>query len=295
MDRLEASGHAGEFGHRPSFHRALTVPGSPSTRAQAYKDDPEFARSEYGAEWRRDISSLLDIEVIENAVDEKIFERPHEEGISYIGFIDPSGGKSDSFCCALAHQDKETKRIILDVLREARPPFRPESVVEEYSQVLKDYGITFIKSDIYGGEWVTSAFKNHGITVERAKMNKSDYYLNALPLFNNGSIRLLDQERLKNQLMSLERKVRSGSRDAVDNFHGHDDLSNCACACLVESQEKDSGFGLVCIGDIVTDDNGWHIEFEKPDKETREEKELEKEISALRQRKDELERELGEE
>jgi len=212
----------------------------PEEIKQAYKDDPEFARSEYGAEWRRDISSLLDIEVIENAIDKKIFERPYIEGIDYTGFIDPSGGKSDSFVLGISFQDQETKKLILAVLRETRPPFRPESVVEEYSQILKDFGVTSIKSDSYAGEWVTSAFKNHGIAVEKAKMNKSDYYLNALPLFNNGSIRLLDQERLKNQLMSLERKVRSGSRDAVDNFHGHDDLSNCACACLVEAQEKKS-------------------------------------------------------
>lgn len=207
---------------------------------QAYKDDPEFARSEYGAEWRRDISSLLDIEVIESAIDEKIFERPYVEGIDYAGFIDPSGGKSDSFCGGISHQCKETKKVILDVLREARPPFRPESVCEEYSKVFKDYGVTSILSDAYAGAWVESAFEKFGITVEKATMNKSDYYLNALPLFNNGSIRLLDQERLKNQLMSLERKIRSGSRDAVDNFHGHDDLSNCACACLVEAQEKKS-------------------------------------------------------
>jgi len=217
---------------------------------QAYKDDPEFARSEYGAEWRRDISSLLDIEVIENAIDRKIFERPYEKDVEYVGFIDPSGGKSDSFCGGLAFQDKETKKVILAVLREARPPFRPESICEEYSQVFKDYGVTSILSDAYAGAWVESAFENFGITVERASMNKSDYYLNALPLFNNGSIRLLDQERLKNQLMSLERKIRSGSRDAVDNFHGHDDLSNCACACLVEAQEEKSkgAYGIPDIG-----------------------------------------------
>lgn len=227
---------------------------------QAYKDDPEFARSEYGAEWRRDISSLLDIEVVENAIDRKIFERPFEEGVEYVGFIDPSGGKSDSFSGGLAFQDKETKKVILAVLREARPPFRPESICEEYSQVFKDYGVTTIKSDAYAGVWVESAFEKHGITVERATMNKSDYYLNALPLFNNGSIRLLDQERLKNQLMSLERRTRSGSRDAVDNFHGHDDLSNCACACLVEAQEERSkaAFGIpsVGVGDIWGLDSG---------------------------------------
>jgi len=225
----------------------------------AYKDDPEFARSEWGAEWRRDISSLLDIEAIEEAVDKKIFERPYEENQTYKGFIDPSGGKSDSFCCALSHQDKETKKIVLDVLREARPPFRPESIVKEYSELLKKYGVTSIKSDSYAGEWVVSAFSNHSITVEKASMNKSDYYLNALPLFNNSSVRILDQERLKNQLMSLERKTRSGSSDRVDNFHGHDDAANVCCAVLVESQkkEKKAGAGVsdVGINDIWGDDD----------------------------------------
>ncbi len=222
---------------------------------QAYIDDPEFARSEYGAEWRRDISSFLDIEVIENAVDSKIFERPFVSGIDYVGFIDPSGGKADSFCLALSHLDEKTKMIILDVLREARPPFRPESVVEEYSQVLKGYGITSIMSDSYAGEWVVSAFQNHGISVEKATMSKSDFYLNVLPLFNNGSIRLLDQERLKNQLMSLERKVRSGSRDAVDNFHGHDDLSNSASASLVLATQEEGGATMGIIDNVYPSDN----------------------------------------
>lgn len=235
---------------------------------QAYKDDPEFARSEYGAEWRRDISSLLDIEVVSNAIDRKIFERPFQKGIDYVGFIDPSGGKSDSFCSGLAYQDKETKKIVLAVLREAQPPFRPETIVEEYSKLFKNYGVTAILSDAYAGAWVESAFQNFGITVNRATMNKSDYYLNALPLFNNGSIRLLDQERLKNQLMSLERKTRSGSRDAVDNFHGHDDLSNTACAVLVEAEEKEGRYafgvpeaGLAEIGQ-ADDREGGYSSFE---------------------------------
>jgi len=205
---------------------------------QAYKDDPEFARSEYGAEWRRDISSFLDHSVVEAVIDEKVFERPYEEGIFYIGFIDSSGGKSDSFVCALSHQDKETKKAILDVCRETVSPFRPGDVVEEYSKLLKSYGVTSIKSDSYAGLWVESAFQNFGISVEKASMTKSDYYLNALPLFNNMSIHLLDQERLKNQLLSLERKTRSGMRDSVDNFHGLDDCANATCAALVECQEQ---------------------------------------------------------
>jgi hypothetical protein len=70
-------------------------------------------------------------------------------------------------------------------------------------------------------------------------MSKSDYYLAFLPVVNNGSCRLLDQERLVNQLINLERRVRSGARDAVDVFAGHDDCSNVAAgACVEAGSEK---------------------------------------------------------
>jgi len=233
--------HEGKKGNVLTWASSTTLMNPTFDEAEvkaAYLDDPEFARSEYGGLWRRDISSFLDHSVVEAVIDEKIFERPYVEGINYIGFIDSSGGKSDSFVCALSHQDKTTKKAILDVCRETVAPFRPGDVVEEYSKLLKSYGVTSIKSDSYAGLWVTSAFENFGISVEKASMTKSDYYLNSLPLFNNMSIHLLDQERLKNQLLSLERKTRSGMRDSVDNYHGFDDLSNAACACLVECQEQ---------------------------------------------------------
>lgn len=207
--------------------------------AQAYIDDPESARAEYGAQWRRDLSSLIEPEIIRKSVDKDIFERPHVWNRKAFGFIDPSGGKSDSFTMAISHYDKEKDLVILDVIREIIPPFRPMTIVEEFSRIFKEYQIKSVKSDIYGGEWIASAFRDFGINVEKASMTKSDYYLNAIPIFNNRKCRILDKERLTNQLLNLQRRVRSGARDLVDCFRGHDDLSNACCASLVEAIQRD--------------------------------------------------------
>jgi hypothetical protein len=40
-----------------------------------------------------------------------------------------SGGSSDGFTIAIAHNDKSTAKVIVDCIREVRPPFSPESTV----------------------------------------------------------------------------------------------------------------------------------------------------------------------
>ena len=63
------------------------------------------------------------------------YELPKIEGVSYFAFTDPSGGRQDSFTLAISHS--EEGKIILDLIREAKPPFSPENVVKEYSSILK--------------------------------------------------------------------------------------------------------------------------------------------------------------
>lgn len=210
---------------------------------QAYKDDPEGARSEYGAEWRTGVSSLFDPEKIQEVIDVGISVRPHVPDFEYQAFLDMSAGKSDSSALGIAHYDSEKEQAVLDVLLERRPPFRPREVAQEFSTAMENYGITSALADRFGGLWITEAFEEFGIRVEPAKMSKSDYYLNFLPIVNNGSCRLLDQERLINQLINLERRSRSGAtRDAVDVFAGHDDLANVAAgACVLAAQGEGDG------------------------------------------------------
>ena len=66
-------------------------------------------------------------------VSKGIRERPPQQGTAYRGFVDPSGGSADSFTLAIAHLDNTRNVVVVDVLRERKPPFSPEHVVGEFA------------------------------------------------------------------------------------------------------------------------------------------------------------------
>jgi len=209
----------------------------------ALLDDPQAARSEWLAEWRSDIESYLGVEQIEPCVVPDRGDLPRIGGVEYSAFMDPSGGRRDSFTCAVCHVEKSGK-VIVDVLRERRPPFKPSEVVAEFSTLLKSYGVTAATSDRYGGEWVTEAFRKHGITVEPSELSTSELYVELVPLILNGAVEFPDDKRFLAQLTSLERRPRSGGKDIVQHYPGsHDDLANAAAgACVTASRAAvDSG------------------------------------------------------
>lgn len=204
----------------------------------ALEDDPTAAKAEWEAEFRTDIEAFMPLEFIEAVIAPGRFELPKVERALYRGFLDPSGGRQDSMTLAIAHKENRG-RIILDVLREARPPFQPAAVAAEYSELLKDYKISKIESDRYAAEWVSEAFRSHGIKVENSDFSASEIYLSFLPLVANGTVELLDNKRLRTQLSGLERKTRSGGKDLVSHSPGsHDDLANAAAGVCVMIARK---------------------------------------------------------
>ena len=100
---------------------------------RAMDRDPASASAEYLAEFRTDIESFITIEAVEGCVVVGVRERVVDHRAKYVAFVDPSGGSSDSFTLAIAHKVGET--VILDLVREVRPPFSPEGVVEEFSDI----------------------------------------------------------------------------------------------------------------------------------------------------------------
>jgi hypothetical protein len=224
--------------------------------ANALKEDPQAARAEWEAEWREDIEAFLTQELVEAVTITGRFELPRIADAEYYGFIDPSGGRQDSFTMGICHRDK-TGKIVLDVLRERRPPFQPQGVVEEFSAVLKSFKVSSVESDKYAGEWVPEAFRKYDIEVKNADMTASELYLNLLPLVANGTVELLDNKRLLAQLTGLERRVRSGGKDLVSHYAGgHDDLANAAAgACVMVAQTEADGGGLfISAGSVYGDD-----------------------------------------
>jgi hypothetical protein len=95
------------------------------------------------------------------------------------------------------------------------------------AETLRKYKISCVTGDNYGAEFNKQAFEREGVGYIRSELNKSQLYLELLPVICSGEIELLDNDRLISQLSNLERKTRSGGKDSIDHPQGqHDDLAN---------------------------------------------------------------------
>jgi hypothetical protein len=217
---------------------------------EATERDPASAAAEYGAQFRSDIESFVSREAVEACVALDVRERAPVSGTSYSAFIDPSGGSSDSMTMAIGHRQDDV--TVLDAVREIRPPFSAESVVLEFSALLKTYRIDKVQGDRYAGEWPRERFSEHGVTYEPAAKPKSDLYRDLLPAINSRQVDLLDDARLVAQIVGLERRTARGGRDSIDHAPGaHDDLAN-AVAGVVAALASGSGYdgSLSWVGDL---------------------------------------------
>jgi len=52
--------------------------------------------------------------------------------------------------------------LVVEVFHE--PPFQPEGVVHEFSELLQQYHIYNVTGDRYAGEWPREQFRKRGIT-----------------------------------------------------------------------------------------------------------------------------------
>lgn len=206
--------------------RSMNPTVSQSVIDKAYEEDSSAASAEYGAEFRRDIESFVGLEAVEACIIPDSIELPPVEGTQFFAFVDPSGGRQDSMTLAIGH--KAGEKCVLDAIRERKPPFSPETVVKEFSDLLQRYRVYEVSGDRYAGEWPREQFRKHGIEYKPAEKPKSDLYRDLLPLVNSGQVELLDNSRLMAQLIGLERRTSRAGRDSIDHGPGgHDDVANC--------------------------------------------------------------------
>lgn len=201
---------------------------------RAMERDPAAASAEYGGEFRTDVEAFLPRETIEAAiVPGRVELPPSPVSISYVAFVDPAGGSgADAMTIAIAHADGDV--AMLDAVREARPPFSPESVVTDFVALLKSYGLAEVTGDRWGGEFVREQFEKRGVAYQISERVKSDIYKELVPLLNSGRAELLDDRRLVAQFCGLERRTARGGRNSIDHApNSHDDLANSAAGALV--------------------------------------------------------------
>lgn len=207
----------------PSMTMNPTLPQRVVDRAMAR--DEAAARSEYLAEFRSDLASFVPRDVVDACVIPGRYELPHAHKFTYRAFCDPSGGSNDSMTLCIGHIENQT--VVVDCTREVKPPFSPEAVVKDFCDTLADYRIRKIEGDKYAGEWPRERFSVHKIEYDASAKPRTDLYRDTLPLMNAGLIELPDNERLVNQLCSLERRTSRGGKDSIDHQAGsHDDIAN---------------------------------------------------------------------
>jgi hypothetical protein len=221
--------HYGKDGDPVLVWQAETRSMNPSVDQRiihdAYRDDEASAAAEYGAEFRRDIERFVSREAVEAVIIPGRFELLPIENTRYRAFVDPSGGTADSMTLAIGHRENGT--VILDALRESKPPFSPAQVVKDFTSLLKRYRIHEVTGDRYGGDWPREQFRNSGVRYIVADLPKTGLYQELMPSINSAGIELLDHQRLLNQILNLERKTSRGGKDSIDHPpHGHDDLAN---------------------------------------------------------------------
>jgi hypothetical protein len=134
--------------------------------------DPERAGAEYLSQWRDDLTSFIDRQLVEAAIDWDVVVRPPQRGTTYVAFADPSGGRSDSFTVAIGHRDATV--YVIDALYERRAPFDSDVTIAEAARLLRSYGISTVRGDDYGADLVVSAFRRHGIAYRNLKLNDAE-------------------------------------------------------------------------------------------------------------------------
>jgi hypothetical protein len=202
--------------------------------ADAIADDPQSAAAEYESIWRDDLSSYITLLEVMACVDSGVTVRPPAPGVKYVGFIDASSGKSDSYTAAVASRDGDVG--ILHCVVEIPAPCDPVNATAQIAAVLKSYGITEVWGDRYAVGFVSSELGRYGLTLQHTGKSRSDLYRELLPSLRSRRIRLIHSDRAISQFAALERRALPAGGERIDHpaYGGaKDDVSNAIAGCLV--------------------------------------------------------------
>jgi hypothetical protein len=160
---------------------------------------------------------------------------------------------------------KETVTIV--ALREARPPFSPEAVSKEFADLMLKYNISFCISDKWGGEWIVEQMGKFGIRVEQSAKSKSELYLDMLAVISSGRVERLNHDRSINQIVSLERRNRSGGRASIDAPpNSLEDIANVIAGVISITLFKYGSYNISALGDGGGDEQSKQILAERKER-----------------------------
>ena len=204
--------------------------------AAARAADPEAALAEWDGQYRSDRSNFLDDASIDAAIDHsRPLELPPRREHRYFAFCDMSGGRHDASSIAIVHAEGtgDDRCFIADAVRGRTGD--PTAATREFCELAKEYRCYTIVGDNYSADWVSSAYREAGRQYSRSELTRSELYLECLPLFTRGQVRIPELPALIRELRLLQRRTTRTGRDAVDHgVGGSDDFANALCGALVQ-------------------------------------------------------------
>jgi hypothetical protein len=151
-----------------------------------------------------------------------------EPNVRYSAFVDMSGGSSDSACLAVAHRASGAIVVDLVISQTGRPPFNPRRAIGKFAGVLKEYRVSAVTGDAFGGQTYRYDFREFGIGYRVVDRPKSDLYEELEPRLNAGEVELPDIGKLQEQLLTL---VWRGTK--IDHMPAdHDDFANAVAGVI---------------------------------------------------------------
>jgi len=210
--------------------KALNPKVSDRVIKNAYKRDPEAARTEYGAEFADPVAAYLSSEAIDQAIDPRLRRsEKSESGHTYVMAIDPATQR-DRYAFAVMHKDGEN--MVLDYAQAIHPPVDITAAEDLLEDLNRRFRPTLIRCDTAS-------------TVQRLKIKISalDYTPFTRPMklriygslkenLNLGQLILYNDKELIDELKALQ--IRNGVDIAAPKSGRvtHDDLADCLALCV---------------------------------------------------------------
>lgn len=215
------------------------------------KEDMDYYRREYLAQFVDSIYGAFPPELIEDATVVGRHKLPFDSQKDYFGFVDSASlslSKSvrfnDEYAAGVAHC--EGNRVIIDALRAWKAEangrrYTPDDATASAIELFKSYKVRELEGDKFASGYVRHKYVEAGFKFkeQEKQKRKTDIYLQAISIFADGAVELLDDEVANTQLKALERKRGKDGRDRVDHARDkHDDRANVICGLIVMGKER---------------------------------------------------------
>jgi len=222
--------------------RSLNPKVSERTINRAMNRDALSARVEYYAEFADPVSSYLDSETINRAVERRRRAEKGDPGQVYVMAIDPAT-MADRYAFVICH--REEGRIIHDYSHIMTPPVDPNAAEELLFHLVKQFKPNKIRCDTAS-------------TVERlkGKIPELEYTPFSRPFklkiygalkeaLNMGQLSLYPDEDLIDELHAIQ--IRNGVDIAAPKSGRvkHDDLADCLALCVEELSHEEAAIQVV--------------------------------------------------